>query len=123
MLQIATDYYRDLLTAQPVSTETLRKREEVSAAITSMVSEEMRSSLREPFSVEEIAETLHTLPKMSSPGEDGLPLGVFLKYWDMIKLQVCEALQEIVNTGILSPRFGEDMIFLIPKGEGVADEI
>ncbi len=123
MLQIATDFYRDLLTAQPVSSETLRKREEVWAAITPTVSEEMRSSLREPFSQEEIAEALHALPVLGCPGEDGLPLAFFLKYWDLIKVQVCEALQEIVNTGVLPARFGEGMIFLIPKGEGVADEI
>ena len=45
MLQIATNFYRDLLTAQPVSSETLRKREEVWAAITPRASEEMKSSL------------------------------------------------------------------------------
>ena len=51
MLNIATRFYRDLLTAEPTSAEVLQKRQEVWASITPKVTEEMRRTLRDgiPF--------------------------------------------------------------------------
>ena len=75
------------------------------------------------LSIGEIEVALNSLPHHSCPGEDGLSVLFFKRYWETVKYQVREGFQGIVTSGILPQRFGEGLIFLIPKGGGQPDEI
>ena len=49
-----------------------------------LVSTQMNLKLISPFSVEELRKALWSLPKDSCLGEDGLTVGFYQKYWELI---------------------------------------
>ncbi|KAE8776883.1 hypothetical protein D1007_50376 [Hordeum vulgare] len=77
------------------------------------------SDLEEEFSLEEIKEAINDMPTEKAPGPDGFSGGFFRACWEVIKLDVQVALQQLhqmdskgmqrVNTGL---------IVLIPKKPG-----
>ena len=75
------------------------------------------------FTVTELAEALQALPKKSCPGEDGLPPDFYINNWDFLKEHLCEAFQEIWDSGTMPEEWSEGLIYLIPKGEGPSEEI
>ena len=52
----------------------------------------------EGFTINELWDALATLPKKSCPREDGLPPSFYIKYWDILKEQLCDAYQVILKT-------------------------
>ena len=115
MMSTTTDFYKELLTTEPSSMEMVHRKQEVWATISPRVRDEMKRVLRQPFSLEEVDGAITALPKLSCPGEDGLPPLFFKKYWDVIKQLVCEAFQEIVDNGALPQRFRESQAVEIQK--------
>ena len=61
----------------------------------------MNDQEQEGFSYDEMREALQALPKHRSPFMDGLTPTLFLKYWDLIKLDLCTAYQQILHHGCL----------------------
>ena len=53
----------------------------------------MNVQLQEVFSYDEVRETFQALPKHSCLGIDGLTTTFFLKYWDLIKVDLCTTYQ------------------------------
>ena len=49
--------------------------------------------------------------------------GFFLAFWDLLGDDLCVCMQQIVDTGFMPQAFSEGLIYLIPKGEGVSDDI
>mgnify|MGYP002775001180 FL=1 len=123
MRQIATEFYRELLSADPLSEEILQSRDKVWSRIQPRVTEVMREALKAPLTPFELHEAITMLPPHSCPGEDGLTPAFFLQYWDIMQEPLCSAFQMILEKGIMPPQLGAGLIFLIPKGEGPSDDI
>ena len=83
----------------------------------------MRAALAEPLSDVELADALRALPRHSCPGEDGLSPAFFLRYWEVLGPDLGRGYQHILDNGTMPQRFSEGLLFLIPKGEGVTDDI
>ena len=83
----------------------------------------MRLSLARPFRVTELREALRALPGDNCPGVDGLSAGFFVSFWELLGEDQCACIQEIVDSGCMPPAFSEGLIYLIPKGEGISDDI
>ena len=121
--EVATDFYRDLLTTDPLVETQSVCRQQVWEHIQRRVTDPMRASLAQPFSAAELRDALRALPRDSCPGEDGLAPVFFLQYWDMLGEDLCRCMQYIVDHGRMPQSFGAGLIFLIPKGEGVSEDI
>ncbi len=122
MCSIATEHFKQLLTAEVTSSEKEICRQAVWEQIQPRVTSVMQAHLLVPFPIEEIYKVLHTLPRHSCSGEDGLSPGFFIKYWELIKIELCEAFQLAFDLGYLLDTWKAGHIFLIPKGEHASEE-
>ncbi|VFQ69024.1 unnamed protein product [Cuscuta campestris] len=86
--------------------------------IPNCVSPQDNSLLRSIPDEEEIRRTIWSLNANSTAGPDGFNGFFFRDSWDIIKIDVCRAVQEFF-VGIPMPKaFGSTLITLIPKQEG-----
>ena len=123
IVQIATTYYAKLLTAD-VATESVHiSRKRVWDQIKPKVTNEMKVALVKPFDIMEIHNALRALSLMSCPGEDGITPHFFLNYWEYIGEDLTKAYQRIFDTGYMPRSMAVGLIYLIPKGEGISDDI
>ena len=123
LCSIATDFYSDLLSADPPTAARKVCRETTWTHVQRRVTDRMRDALALPLSDEELMEALRVLPRHSCPGEDGLTPTFFMRYWDILGQDLRKGFQHILDTGVMPEGFFEGLIFLIPKGEGVSDDI
>ena len=63
------------------------------------VTSSMNDKVMDGLTINELWDALTILPKKSCLGEDGLPPSFFIKYWDILKEQLCDAYQLILKTG------------------------
>jgi hypothetical protein len=98
MRKIATNFYKNLLTADSWTIESERNRQNVWDCIPPMVSE-MKERLQAQVTLSEIFETIYALPLHSCLGEDGITMSFFKKYLEVIKELLCCAFQEILDAG------------------------
>ena len=97
MRQIASEFYQELLSADPLSEEILQSRDKIWSRIQPRVTEGMREALKAPLTLFELHETITMLPPHSCPGEDGLTPAFFLQYWDIIQEPLYSAFQTILG--------------------------
>ena len=83
----------------------------------------MAESLVKEISSTEVRAALVAVGKNVCPGNDGLSPKFFLEYWDDIADAFTAALQEVFHLGRMPIEWNEGMIYLIPKVEGVVDDI
>eukprot|EP00250_Pteridium_aquilinum_P022375 c25362_g1_i1 orf=3-2321(-) len=120
---IATEFYTSLLTAEPHTDRVERCRQDVWTHCRRVVTEEMGRALLAPFSYEELERALVALPRGKCPGEDGLSVAFFMRFWPSLEQGICMAFQEIMDTGQMPESLTEGLIHLIPKEGGDRDEI
>ena len=123
MRDIATTFYKNLLTTQQFSDQQIQKRKSVLDCLEHKVSHEMAESLVKEISSTEVRAALVAVGKNVCPGNDGLSPEFFLEYWDDIVDAFTTALQEVFHLGRMPIEWNEGMIYLIPKVEGVVDDI
>ena len=123
MREMATSFYRDLLSAESESESVLECRQQVLGYVRRSVTLEMCGQLLAPFSETELLTALKALPRHSCPGRDGLSPIFFLEHWDLLKEGLLLAFQEIMDSGFMPESLSEGMIFLIPKEGGNRDEL
>ena len=123
MREIATSFYKNLLNTQQFSVEQLQKRKIVLDCLEHKVSNEMAEALVKPISSAEVRAALVAIGKNVWPGKDGLSPDFFLEYWDDIADVFTASLQEVFKLGRMPAEWNEGMIYLIPKLEGVVDDI
>lgn len=83
------------------------------------ISEDMRSALELPISLEELSEALKTMPNKKCPGLDGLTAEFYKIFWEKIKDLYFEAIQFAVNSNILHQSARMGLISLLPKKDRV----
>ena len=121
--EIATKFYVDLLSEEPMSEEIRQKRTMVWAEIQPKVTRAMQESLVVPITELEVHKALHSLSDNSCPGVDGLTPRFYKKYWEILKDDLTAAFQHMFECGEMPMSVSEGLIYLIPKAEGVSEDI
>ena len=83
----------------------------------------MAKELIKPFNVHEVYAPIEALGKNVCSRKDGFPPEFFLCYWDHIGISVTEALQKVFTLGDMPYQWNAELIFFIPKLEGVVVDI
>ena len=107
---IAVEYFQQLFTS---SNPTVI--DEVTRLVDEVVTPEMNFTLLSPFSVEEVRSALFQMSPSKAPGSDGMTALFFQKYWNIVGLQVTDAVLDCLNSGRLLGSINYTNIALIPK--------
>ncbi len=91
MRELATQFYRELLSQDPPSPTMEGNRQLVLSYVRRTVTEGMCSQLLAPFTEQELLEALRALAKGSCPGVDGLAPAFFLMHWETLAPGLCLA--------------------------------
>lgn len=118
MREIATQFYRTLMTEEAPSEAGLESRRLVLSHVQRTVADEMRARLLAPFYGCEIHDVLWALARDSCLGEDGLLPSFFLRYWDLLGAGLRLAFQEVMHCGSLPEVFSRGPYFSHPQGGG-----
>lgn len=110
MEKIATDYFKDMFTADPCIDQS-----RVSRLFQEKVSPEMNVDLCKDFTEQEIADALFQIGPIKAPGPDGFPARFFQRNWDAIKKDVVSAVKSFFETSIMPEGVNDTAIVLIPK--------
>ena len=89
--------------------------DEVTAAIPTMITEEMNTELSRYFTREEIVTALKQIHPTKSPGPDGMSAFFFQKYWDIVGSNVLNMALNVLNYGMSLDVINKTNIALIPK--------
>ncbi len=123
MRQLASNFYSHLLSAEAETDDIISSRNQVWGTIQKRVSHHMNEALNARLVVDELREALESLSKHNCLGQDGLTPTFFLKYWDLMKFELCAAFQRILDMGQTPKCITNGLIYLIPKGDGPSEDI
>jgi mannosylglycoprotein endo-beta-mannosidase len=114
MLNVATDYYKDLFSweARP----DIRLDQDF-FSLDEKVTREENDSLDCRFTLEEIREAVFGSYADGAPGPDGLSFMFYQKFWDVIKFDLLEMFDDWFEDKLDIYRLNFAMITLIPKEE------
>ncbi|GAU44264.1 hypothetical protein TSUD_400110 [Trifolium subterraneum] len=90
---------------------------DISGLSFSTVSELDSEELIKPFLLEEIKSAIWDCDSFKSPGPDGVNLGFFKDFWEVLKIDLLNFFSEFHRQGILSKGLNSTFIALIPKVE------
>ncbi len=110
MESIAMEYFQNLFTS---ATPTAINK--VTQLVNEMVTPEMKDSLLSPFSREEVRSALFQMSPSKAPGPDGMTALFFQKYWNIVGLNVTDAMLDCLNSRRLLGSINFTNIVLIPK--------
>ncbi len=79
------------------------------------LSHEEAEQLGQPVTLEELKEALQGANKRKAPGLDGIPVELFLKYFDLLGPVFLTAIHAAVEAGAFHPQLNTALISLIPK--------
>ncbi|XP_019435508.1 PREDICTED: uncharacterized protein LOC109342010 [Lupinus angustifolius] len=111
-------YYKDFF-ASPNDTH---PNNLIQAVIPSLVNQEKNSMLTEIPSNEEIKKAVFDLNGEGAPSPDGFGGCFYQAFWDIIDIQVCNAVKQFFHQSWLLPNLNSNNVILIPKTPG-ADRI
>ena len=103
--------------------EIQQQRMRVWGEIPTKVTQEMTDSLLLPITKQEVEHALQSLSNSSWPGLDGLTPSFYKKYWEILKEDLIAAYQHVFDSGEMPNFLSEGLIYLIPKGEGISEDI
>lgn len=118
MREIATQFYKELLTEDALSPTCIESRQRVWSYVHRLVIDDMSMRLLTPFPSYELHDALCALARDSYPSEDGLLPSFFLRHWDLLEEGLRLAFQEMMDSGVMPESLSEGLIFLIPKEGG-----
>jgi hypothetical protein len=79
------------------------------------VTDEMNRDLLKPFMVEEIWMALFQIGPLKAQGPDGFPTRFYQSNWCMVGDDICHAILDTLNSGILPSFLNSTNITFIPK--------
>ena len=121
--EIATRFYVDLLSEEPMSADVRYHREKVWQEIQPQITHSMTEELVLPLTMLELETALQSLADNKCPGMDGLTTRFYKKYWDLFKADLILAFQYIFDYGEMPDTMSEGLIYLIPKADGISEDI
>ncbi|MCH80179.1 ribonuclease H protein [Trifolium medium] len=104
-------YYKNLFCSDFVAQETLL----VSEVIPSLVTDDINAILTMLPSHAEIKAAVFSLNKDSAPGPDGFGAFFFQEFWDIVNMDVINAVLQFFTTSWILPGYNSNIIALIPK--------
>lgn len=85
--------------------------------IPKVITEEHNSLLIKPISLKEVEEAVQHMKEGKVPGPDGFTANFFHKFWDLIKSEVWQVVEESRELRWMYPGLNATFIALAPKGE------
>jgi len=85
--------------------------------IPKIITEEHNDLLIKPISLQEVEEVVQQLKDGKAPGPDGFTTNFFHKFWDLIKNEVWQVVEESRALRWMYPGFNATFITVIPKSE------
>lgn len=110
MEQMASDFFRDLFTAQEHFQPDL-----ICQYIPCKVSAQMGETLERPYTEEEIKVAIFQMKPGKAPGEDGFTAEFFQKHWELVQNNVTQAVLSFLNGGDMPEVINRTILVLIPK--------
>jgi hypothetical protein len=105
------NYYQNLFSTNIVLQDSLLAEE----VIPNLISEEVNTMLIMLPSHDEIKSAVFALNKDSAPGPDGFGAFFYQHYWDIVQVDVYNAVLEFFTSSWILPGFNSNIIALIPK--------
>ena len=112
MLQIATDFYKNLFGHEDKPDIHLS---ESFWEVSDLLTAEENKTLSNPLSEEEIKLAIFYSYADGAPGPDGFPFLFYQKFWDLIKADFMALVKEFNNGSLDISRFNYVILTLIPK--------
>jgi hypothetical protein len=105
------NYYQNLFSTNIVLQDSLLAEE----VIPNLISEEVNTMLIMLPSHDEIKSAIFALNKDGAPGPDGFGAFFYQHYWDIVQVDVYNAVLEFFTSSWILPGFNSNIIALIPK--------
>ena len=83
--------------------------------VTEKLTELDREILDEEIKDKEIFDAISSTKQGKSPGIDGLPIEFYLEYWNIIKIEICSIIKNVIDGLPLEEKQRKAIIVLIPK--------
>ena len=108
--QVVEKYFHDLFTSKnPIDMESVLDVVEKRFTI------EMNNSLLQPYTAKEVRQALFQMHPSKSTGPNGMSLFFFQKFWNIVEVDVTEAILLVLNSGHMLRKMNYSHIVLIPK--------
>ena len=75
-----------------------------------------KDTLGNEITEDEVLNAIKGLNSNKSPGIDGIPAEFYVKFWDIIKIELMEMIRNVINGTLLSSSQRNAIITLLPKG-------
>lgn len=109
LVKFIANFYKNLF-GPPEETEVRLHNLEMS-----QLSEQQKDDLMRPFSMEELKEVVFEMENNKAPGPDGFPVDFYKAFWEIIKMDLKDLLDDF-HRGLLEVRrLNYGVITLIPK--------
>ncbi|XP_062021216.1 uncharacterized protein LOC133737727 [Rosa rugosa] len=110
--RLLMSYFTQVFSTEGVDRDALN---EVIAATPVKVTDWMNAELTKPYTDEEIRTTLFQMHPSKSPGPDGMTPFFYQKYWNIVSLDVCTAVRNLLTSGEIWNESNFTHLCLIPK--------
>lgn len=85
------------------------------AQVPCFVSFERNEGSMKPVTADEIKKAVDNLGAMKAPGPDDMNGLFYQKHWEVVKEDICNAVINFFQHGLLPPEINETIVTLIPK--------
>ena len=106
------NYYKKLYTKEECN-ENLK--EWFLSLVTKKLTELDRRELDKEINEKEIFDAISSTKQGKSPGIDGIPIEFYLEYWNIIKVEICSIIKNVIDGLSLEEKQRKAIIVLIPK--------
>ncbi|KAH7842957.1 hypothetical protein Vadar_011057 [Vaccinium darrowii] len=93
----------------------VRELEDIISLIDPIITQEMNSSLTKVVSSEEVRQAVFQMGPFKAPGLDSFPGLFYQTYWDIVGIEVVEAVQSFFLDGVILKEINHTNVTLIPK--------
>ena len=108
--RVILEHFQEVYNSTPI-----QGIEDCVAGLPKLVTVEMNAELSKPVSDAEIRNAVFSLGALKAPGGDGLNGSFYQKHWEVVGRQVCAAVTEFFQNGILPTEVNETQVVLVPK--------
>jgi hypothetical protein len=112
---VTTDFYKELFGPSTLSSINM------SNFHMNRLSDDDRTLLTVPFSIEEIKMVVFSLKHNSAPGPDGIPAEFFQDFWDLIHIDLWNLLKDFYDGALDIKRLNFGLVTLLPKVDNPTD--
>ena len=112
----AVQYFSDLFSREDPGAGA--EEHDILACIPHLVSANMNEALLNPILLPELEKIVFNMKKGKAPGPDGFPIEFFQEFWEIIKYDLLDVVQESYRNKQMLKSLNSTFLALIPKKEG-----